>query len=158
MRRVTMPLAMAFVGVLMVGCGEQDQPAMEDTEPAMEEAPAETMEATTFADFAGTWDAYAYMESGDTVPHTLIATSSADGWMIDLPERDPMAMDVTLVGDSVVSEIGPYESVLREGVMVTVRSVTHLEGDELVGTMTATYQDDEGETVVNGTVRGTRGM
>lgn len=160
MRQAQTLLTMALCGLLLGACAEQE--GMDDTEPA-EEAAAEAPMAeepaptTSLADFAGTWDAVAYMESGDTVPHTITATASPGGWMIDLPDRDPLPMRVTLVGDSVVSEIGPYESVLREGVMVTVRSVTYLEDGRMVGTMEATYAGGEaGEAVVEGRVEGTR--
>ena len=157
MRRVTFPLATVLCGLLIAGCG--DQGAMEDAETAEEAAPAEMPAAPSLADFAGTWEAFAYMESGDTVPHTLTATATTEGWMIDLPDRDPMPMRIVEAsGDSVVSVIGPYESILRPGVMVTVRSVSRVEGDRLVGTMEATYQGGEGESVVTGTVEGTRGM
>ncbi|NIP78840.1 MAG: hypothetical protein GWM90_06420 [Gemmatimonadetes bacterium] len=61
-------------------------------------------------------------------------------------------------GDSVVSEIGPYESILREGVMVTVRSVSRIQDGRMIGTMEARYQGADSVTVVNGTMEGTRGM
>lgn len=126
----------------------------------MEESAAEQPAATvSLADFAGTWNATSYLESGDTVVYTMTATADPNGWTIDLPGRDPMPQRIIAVaGDSVVTEIGPYESILRAGVMVTVRSVARLQDGRFVGTMTATYATDEGETVVNGTTEGTRAM
>lgn len=160
MRRVTMSLAV-LCGFLLSACadqGAQDSGAMEEStaeQPTME-PPAGTV---SLADFAGTWNATTYLESGDTVEYTMTATASPDGWMIDLPERDPMPMRIIAVaGDSVVSEVGPYESILREGVMVTVRSVSRMQDGGMVGTMEAIYATEEGETVVNGTMEGTRGM
>lgn len=160
MRRVTMSLVV-LCGFLLGACadqGSEDSGAMEEStaeQPAMQ-PPAGTV---SLADFAGTWNATTYLESGDTVEYTMTATASPDGWMIDLPERDPMPMRIIAVaGDSVVSEVGPYESILREGVMVTVRSVSRMQDGGMVGTMEAIYATEGGETVVNGRVEGTRGM
>jgi hypothetical protein len=41
--------------------------------------------------------------------------------------------------DSVVTEAGPYESVLRKGVQVTTTTVTRYQNGALVGTTTARY-------------------
>jgi hypothetical protein len=49
-----------------------------------------------------------------------------------------------------------YESVIRAGVMVTVRTAAVRSGEELVGNLTATYKSATGEEVVNGTIRSTR--
>lgn len=158
MRVVNIPLGMALCGLLVAGCADQDSmDDMDGTEmPApMEEAPGATV---SLADFAGTWDATAYMESGDTVQYTMTATADATGWMIDLPDRDPMPARVTVDGDSVVTEMGPYESILREGVMVSVRTVSRLQNGQLVGTMEARYEGGDGATVVPGRVEATRGM
>jgi hypothetical protein len=43
-------------------------------------------------------------------------------------------------------------------VMVRVISVSRLQDGAMVGTMEAIYATEEGETVVNGRVEGTRGM
>lgn len=156
MRQAQTLLTLALFGILLGACAEQE--GMDEAEEAapeaqMAEEPAPT---TTLADFAGTWETVAYMESGDTVRSTMTATASPEGWMVELPDRDPMPMRVTLVGDSVVAEFGPYESVLREGVMVTVQSVTHLEDGQMVGTMEATYAGGEEDVVVAGRLEGTR--
>lgn len=158
MRQAQTLFTLALFGILVGACAEQE--GMDDAEQADEAAEAQMAEepapTTTLADFAGTWETVAYMESGDTVPSTITATASPGGWMVELPDRDPMPMRVTLAGDSVVSEFGPYESVLQEGVMVTVRSVTHLEDGQMVGTMEATYAGEGDDTVVNGRLEGTR--
>jgi hypothetical protein len=157
MRRVTMSLAV-LCGFMLSACADQGSGAMEEStaeEPAMEPSAG----TVSLADFAGTWNATTYLESGDTVEYSMTATATPDGWMLDLPGRDPMAMRIlTVAGDSVVSEVGPYESILREGVMVRVISVSRLQDGAMVGTMEAIYATEEGETVVNGRVEGTRGM
>lgn len=160
MRRATLSLATLLCGLAIGACGEQE-PAEEmepAEEPAMTETPAE-MAAGPLADFAGSWDATTYLESGDTVEYTMTATADTSGWMIDLPDRDPMPMRiVSFGGDSVVSEIGPYESILRDGVMVTVTSMTRLQNGRLVGTMDAHYAGVDADTVVHGRIEGSRGM
>lgn len=158
MRVVSIPLGMALCGLLVAGCGDQE--AMDDVEEtgapaATQEAPAATV---SLADFAGTWNATAYMESGDTVNYTMTATADTTGWMVDLPDRDPMPARVMVDGDSVVTEMEPYESILRDGVMVSVRTVSRLENGQLVGTMEARYEDGDSASVVPGRVEATRGM
>ena len=64
-----------------------------------------------------------------------------------------MAID----GDSIVGESGPFHSIIRDGVMVTTRTVLRLQGDMLVGTLDATYDTDPVE-IVTGTFEGTRAM
>ena len=51
----------------------------------------------------------------------------------------------------------PYESALRDGVMVTTRSATVMQDGGLVGKALVTYRTDQGEEQVSGTVTGTRG-
>jgi hypothetical protein len=160
MRRVTMFLAPVLCVSLLGACAEQEaaDETMETSEPAATEAPEAPAATVSLEDFAGTWNATTYLESGDTVEYTMTATADTTGWIIDLPDRDPMPMRFLAVeGDSVVTEIGPYESILREGVMVTVRSTSRLQDGGMVGTMEATYAGGEGETVVGGRVEGTRG-
>ena len=162
------PISLSVVALLVLAgaCAEQEPAQEMDADEPMAEAPAEApsemsgeMSAEPSLDaFVGTWDAMTYMESGDTVPSTIMATADPDGWMIELPDREPMPMRVLEVsGDSVVTEIGPYESVLREDVMVTVRSVTRIEDGRMVGTMAAHYAGAD-SLVVNGRLEATRGM
>lgn len=109
------------------------------------------------AEYAGTWDLVAVMESGDTVPYTMTATDDEADWMVTLPGRDPMPLRIlTVAEDSIVSEVGPYPSLLRDGVEVTVRSVSRLEDGRMVGTMEAHYAGAGEDAVVGGTVEGTR--
>jgi len=57
-----------------------------------------------------------------------------------LANREPIPVRVVAVGgDSVVTEAGPFESVLRPGQMVTTRTVGHYKGDTMTGTIEARY-------------------
>jgi hypothetical protein len=140
----------------LVACGGgADNPPAADTTAAAPAAPA----AISLADLAGTWVVTAKAEGTDSVLVTseLMATADTSGWMQHLPGRDPIQMRVVLVdADSVVTETGPYESVLRPGVQVTTRGVMRLQDGRLVGTTVATYSGGEGENVVRLTTEGTR--
>jgi hypothetical protein len=63
---------------------------------------------------------------------------------------------VLVDGDSVVAEAGPFESVLRPGVMVTTRTVARLQGDMLTGTLVAHYVTEGADSVLVGRLHGTR--
>lgn len=162
------PISLSVVALLVLAgaCAEQEPAQEMDADEPMTEAPAEASsemsdemsDEPSLEAFVGTWDAITYLESGDTVPSTITATADPDGWMVDFAEREPMQMRVLEVsGDSVVTEIGPYESLLRDDVMVTVRSVTRIVDGRMVGTMEAHYAGAD-SVVVGGRLEATRGM
>lgn len=112
------------------------------------------------ADVAGTWNLTGTLatEEPTVIEYSVVATDSESGWMLNLPDRDPIAIQIVSVdGDSIVGEAGPFESVLQEGVMVTTRTVLRLQGQMLVGTLTATYDTDPVQNVP-GTFEGTRAI
>jgi hypothetical protein len=124
-------------------------------------APAEERPAAagSLANFAGTWTVSATPESSDSVivTYELMATDSTGGWTMTFPGRDPIPLTVVLVdGDSVVSEVGPYESALRPGVMVTTQAVSRVEGGMLTGSFVAHYATDAADSVLRGRQHGTR--
>jgi hypothetical protein len=142
-----------MVVTLVAACGGDSSDA-----PAMDEAAA-TMEATgpSMADLTGTWNLMA-MVDGTPDPISVVVEFAADGSaMMTLPDRDPMAMTVTISGDSIVMQGPEYESVIREGVTVSTRTAAVVDGDMMMGSLTATYQSDEGTEIVGGTMEGTRG-
>lgn len=140
--------ATAFAVALLVACA----PA-EDTAEQATEQPA----GPTLADFAGTWDLTATVEGAEG-PVTVVLSGSADGsdWVMHAEGRDPIPLTVTVVGDSMISESAEYESLLREGVMVRVRTASVLTDGMLTGTMVATYTTPDGDVQVPGTVSGAR--
>src|SRR5207245_8979961 len=108
------------------------------------------------ADVVGTWDVKSVMGPKDSVVVTSVVTATADGkgWTIKLASRDPIPVRVVAVGgDSVVTEAGPYESILRPGQMVTTHNVGHYKGDTMTGTVEARYASGN---VLRGTSTGTR--
>ena len=143
-----------FVLLLITACGETD-----DSAPATEQEMEPAAVATpTPADFAGEWQAMAMLEgTPDPVPVVLIGSADGMTWTMALEDREPMALDVSMSGDSLIMESGQYESVLREGVMVQIRTAGVLQEGQMVGNIIATYSTPDGEQVVPGTIEGTRG-
>ncbi|MDH4046417.1 MAG: hypothetical protein OEW06_18370 [Gemmatimonadota bacterium] len=144
-------LVLLCSAALVVGCAPaEEQPATDM---------ADTQAAVSLADFAGVWAVTAMPETSDSALTTfdLVATDAMDGWSMNPPNREPIPMRVVLVdGDSVVSETGPYASLLRDGVMVTLRSVTRLDGGMLTGTFVAHYATTSADSVVSGRMHGMR--
>ena len=147
-----MRLAVALFAVAAVAaCAAKEESAMDSA------APAAAAAAPTLADFAGTWNVSNVLEgTPDTVKSTL--TSSADGstWTLTLEGRPNIAVTASMSGDSLVTQSAEYESVLRKGVMVTVRTAGVMQGGMIVGNLVATYKTPTGEQIVNGTFTSTR--
>lgn len=140
--------------LLLSACGGGEEAAPADDMADTPEAPAMSM-----ADFAGTWNATSMLEgTADPVSSALEVSADGSEWRMILEGRDPVPVTVTMQGDSIITVTDSYESILREGVMVTVRTASVLQGgDRMVGVMTATYTTDEGVTVVTGTTESVRG-
>ena len=109
------------------------------------------------ADVAGTWAIKSMVGPKDSVVATseLTATADGKGWVTRFPNREPIATRVvSLGGDSIVTEMGPYQSVLRAGQTVNLlRTVGHYQGDTVTGTFEAHYANGE---VLKGKIAGTR--
>ena len=132
--------------------------------PAEEEAPmadttAMTAEAPAPLNYAGNWTVTSMPEDRDTVlvTYDLVATNDQSGWTTTLPGRETQPLRiVSISGDSVVSELGPFESVLRPNVMVTTHTTLRPEGDRLVGTTIARYATTGADSVTILRVQATR--
>jgi hypothetical protein len=113
----------------------------------------------TLADFAGTWDVTSHLQGVDNpVPSTLKGSADAASWTLSLEGRPDVPVTVSVVGDSLIVQSAEYESVLRPGVMVTVRTAGVRNGDKLEGTVVATYKTPSGDEVVHGTMEAMRKM
>ena len=144
--------------VLLLGCGKSgEKPADTDigAAPAMAEEPA----GISMADMAGTWNIRSTLDGSDkTITYDMVASGDGSAWTVNFPGRDPIpARVVTTGGDSVVWESGPFESVIRKGVMVKTSRVTaHLRDGKLTGTTTAVYDATGADSVAHLTLEGTR--
>ena len=142
----------ALAGCLALLAACTPAPEQVETPPAPPAAAAPTL-----ADFAGTWNTTATL-TGVTAPVESQLTGSADGstWTMTLAGRDPIPLQASIVGDSLVAVSAEYESILRPGVRVTTRTAGVRSGAELVGNIIATYKMAGGDSVVTGTFRSTR--
>ena len=148
---------------VLVGCQKpKEQPAADTTamaEPAPAPAPAPAAPAPiSLADVAGKWTMRTMPENADTtlVTYELVAKSGTSGWVFSFPKRKPVPVKVTASGDSLITEAGPYESVLRKGIQVTTNSVMRLKDGKLVGTTVAHYKTTGPDTVRMLRVEGTK--
>ncbi len=139
---------------LLLGCGASEEADVADE--AVPDAPA----AIALADVAGTWSFDSYADGSDTVITTIEVAATADptGWTWTFPDRDPVAGTASADGDSIMVDVGPFESVLRAGVMVSVHSVLRLEDGDMVGAFVARYETTEADSILTGTLRGTRSV
>jgi len=150
--------ASCWIALVLVGCGK---PADRPADDTMGEAPpaAAAAGAISLADVAGTWNVRTMPESGDStlVTYELVVGADGSGWSINFPNRDPIPARVLAVeGDSIVTEAGPFESVLRKGVQVSTHQVTRLQDGKLVGTTVARYAVSGPDTVRRLRFEGTR--
>jgi prolipoprotein diacylglyceryltransferase len=140
----------AILGALiLVACGTRDD------EPA---AGAEAVAATSsLAQFAGAWSNAVTLEGvGEPVPSTMSGSAAGNDWTMSLPDRENISIQVHMKGDSLIGQSAEYESILRPGVTVDVRTASVLRDGGLVGNVLATYRTPNGEEQVRGTMRGTR--
>lgn len=144
-------LVLALSAALLAGCAKPEAPPAEPPAPP----PAPTL---NLADLAGTWNMKTMAEGSDSalVTYTMTLTGTTDGWTINFPGRDPMPMTVMVSGDSVMTSVAPYQSVLRKGVQVSTSSVVRLVDGKLVGTSIARYATTAADSVVRLRMEGTK--
>jgi hypothetical protein len=106
---------------------------------------------------AGTWNGRSMIGPKDSVVVAYVLTIAADGKSatMKLPGRDPIPTRVLAMGgDSIVTEAGPYPSILRAGQTVkSLRTVAHYTGNTMTGTFQAQYSNGD---VVKGTTKARR--
>lgn len=134
---------------ILLGCGKKsDQPALADSTAtagdtgmaAAAPAPAPAAPAPLrMADVQGKWKMRTMAEGSDSALVDYEMEVGPAGLTVHLPKRPPIKGTAVVEGDSMVSDAGPYESVLRKGVKVTTHSVFRLENGKLVGTLVGHY-------------------
>jgi len=150
MRRIVLICCAA----VLVGCAKKEATPAADTTAVVAPPPPPVLNP---ADLAGNWHVKTMAANSDSVlvEYDMTATADTTGWVINLPKRKPITPHVMFSGDSVIVDAGPYESVLRKGVMVTTHGVSRLQGGELVG-MTVAHYSKGADTVVTLRTRGTK--
>jgi len=137
-----------LAAALVLGCGR----------PKTQTATADTTAMLSLDQLAGTWSMRAMPETSDSTIATyqMVATADPTGWVLNLPDRYPIRLRVTVAGDSIITEAGPYESILRKGVAVVTRTVARLQDGKMVGTFMARYATRVTDSVLYGRVEGSR--
>jgi hypothetical protein len=141
---------MVCCAAALVGCYAADRPVEEEASDAS---------MISLADVAGVWTMQAFADTGNTalITYEMLATDSAEGWVVTFPDREPLpARLLPVEGDSMVIDVGPYESVLRQGVMVSTQSVFRLDDANLTGTFVARYETTQADSLLRGRQQGTR--
>ena len=150
--------ALGCCAIVLVGCTKpKEEPAVDTTAaaPAAPMVPA----PVALADIAGKWTVRVMPETGDStlVTYEMVAAADASGWSLNFPKRKPTPMRVIAVaGDSIVTEAGPFESLLRKRVQVRIVNVARLKDGKLVGTTTARYETKGADSVARLRFEGTR--
>jgi len=149
-------IAVCLCAAVLAGCAKKDNAAVDTmaADTATFTAPA----SVNLADVAGKWNMRSVPTTGDTTATTyvLTATSNTSGWTITFPGRASIPASVSVDGDSIMIDAGPFPSVRRKGVQVTTNGVTRLQGGNLVGSNTAHYKVKTADSVLTLTTTGTR--
>jgi hypothetical protein len=143
---------------LVVACAKKDNTAASDSSAAAAAA-APATPTISVADVAGTWTVRVLPETGDStlMTYELMATADTTSWMMHLPDGQTVPMRILSVsGDSIVTQAGPYNSVMRKGVKVIADGVARLQDGKLVGTYVAHYSVTTADSVRRGRLEGTR--
>ena len=137
---------------VLAGCTKPESRPVADTTAAAMPA------ALSLNDLAGTWSVRAMHDRGDSTLTTYQMSGTADpsSWKLTFPNRPPITLRMSVAGDSVITDAGPYESVLRKGVAVVTHTVIRLQDGKLVGAFTAKYATRMVDSVLTGRVVGTR--
>lgn len=108
---------------------------------------------------AGKWNVrITSAETGDSTLTSYVLDAKADtaGWTFQFPTGDPIAMRVvSMAGDSLVTEAGPFDSRLQDNVKVSSTVTWRLRDGKLVGSVLSRY-DTQPPTTRNLLAEGTK--
>ena len=159
----TTRIAICCSAAVLAACAKKDNAAIDTTASSSASTTTETATApapapVNLADFAGKWNLRSVPATGDTTPTTyvLTATSTTAGWSLKFPGRAAVPATITVAGDSVEIDAGPYSSVRRKGVQVTTNGGLRVQNGNLVGTITAHYKVKSADSVLVLNTTGTR--
>src|SRR4051812_35938040 len=164
LNRTTRIASCCFAAVL-AGCAKKDNAAVDSTSAVGSLTSSSTATTSTTpapiqaSDVAGVWNVRAVPVSGDTTAastYVLTATSNTSGWTVTFPGSPPTQGKVTIDGDSIVIDRGPFTSPTLKGVPVTTKYVMRLQGGNLVGTNTAHFKLKTHDSVTVSNTVGTR--
>ncbi|MEO7503348.1 MAG: hypothetical protein ABIW94_11980 [Gemmatimonadaceae bacterium] len=132
---------------LLIACAKTESPPVD----TMAVAPAAAPEAAPISlkDVAGKYDVTGKNEAGDSTLVTYeLNTTDTTAWTLTFPKRKPIPQRiVSVAGDSLVLEGGPYESAITKGVQVRTHTVYRLQNGKLVGRTVARYDTKGPDTL-----------
>ena len=150
-------LFLASVAILVAACTKADAPPAADTSmPVATETPPAPI---TIASVAGKWNVNVMGQSSDSVVATNVANFDGDpaGWSFQFPGGPAIPVrNVTVSGDSIIYEAGPFASAVRKGLQVSNRVAVTLRDGNLVGDVIARYQTTGPDSVMQFRIAGTR--
>lgn len=135
--------ALLWCSIVLVGCSKADTAA--DTAAVVDTAtPAAAEPAPMSLDqVAGKWNVRILSaETGDSTLTSYVLDAKADtaGWTFQFPTGAPLPMRiVTMGGDSLVTEAGPFDSRLQKGLKVNSRVTWRLRDGKLTGAVVSNY-------------------
>jgi hypothetical protein len=148
-------LALLCCAVALVGCSTSGERAADSSAgaPSTAAAPA----TISPGDVAGTWALRSTDAAGGTPTQSELTATADTAWTWKLANGSTVKVRVVAVGgDSIVTEAGPYESVLRPGIQTRNRTVYRLRDGKLIGTIEAHYALPRGDSAAQRRSEGTR--
>lgn len=146
--------------ILLVGCAKADTAAdttavVDTSSPVAAATPAQL----SLDQVAGRWNVRILSaETGDSTLTSYVLDAKADtaGWSFQFPTGAPIAMHiVTMGGDSLVTESGPFDSRLQKNVKVHSIVTWRVRDGKLAGAVVSRY-DTKPPTTRNLIAEGTR--
>ena len=148
-------LALLCCTVAFVGCSRSGEQAADSSAAAP--ATAATPGTISLADVAGTWTLRSTDAAGGSPTESELTATGDTSWTWKLANGSTVQVRVVAVGgDSIVTEAGPYESMLRPGIQTRNRTVYRLRDGKLIGTIEAHYALARGDSVAQRRSEGTR--
>lgn len=135
--------------LLAAGCMKSDKNADTAASVTPQAAAAPTPAPLAMSDIAGKWTVTTKSAVGDTALATYELTIDPDPakTTVKFANRPVMPGRISIAGDSVILDFGPFESVLRKGVQVTSHNVSRLQNGKLVGSAVGHYRVKTADSV-----------
>ena len=135
--------ALLWCSIVLVGCAKADTAA--DTAAVVDTATPVAVEPAPMSldQVAGKWNVRILSaETGDSTLTSYVLDAKADtaGWTFQFPTGAPLPMRiVSMAGDSLITEAGPFDSRLQKGLKVNSRVTWRLRDGKLSGAVVSNY-------------------
>ena len=142
--------ALLWCSILLAGCAKADTAA--DTAAVVDTATPVAAEPAPMSldQVAGKWNVRILSaETGDSTLTSYVLDAKADtaGWTFQFPTGAPLPMRiVSMAGDSLITEAGPFDSRLQKGLKVNSRVTWRLRDGKLSGAVVSNYNTNPPST------------